>query len=469
MLVLAPVFWGGNRPVPLYAIEVLGLLVLLILNWRPQASKPLTPSLKAIWIGLALVVLIQLVPLPPWLWTLLAPRTALSEVAAAEGSPFTGWLPVSRVPAATEASLWVLVPLFAAFLCAYRATAETQRRLLVVVVLIAAAQAVLGLLQFVQGPVSPWRFGNPFHSDGAVGTYANRNHLAGLLEMALMVAIGLCLSRIRPIRRLAGRDSPGQHLARWWGTNFEPVASFGALAVLCAVGLAFTKSKAGLAMLVVGFLLAALVYQTRGYRRVGVAMFWFVALVLIVMAGLGLAPALERLLFSDYLGDARWPVFASTLQGAVQGLPFGHGFGTYVFTYPPYQPATMAGLVNHAHNDYLEWFFEGGVPALVLMVAAMALFMRRWGQLLVHPGWGSDQQVRAGVGLALGLLLLHGLVDFNLRIPANAIFFCLLAGVFFSPERSDPATSGSTPVRRTRRMPAPSTATAIQAQPNPFA
>ncbi len=469
MLVLAPLFWGGNRPLPLFALEVLGLLALVLTCWsrRPVVEMPV--AFKLGWLGVFLVPFIQLVPCPPFIWELLSPRAALAEVSVAAGLPMSSWLPISAVPSATEAALWSIVPMFATFLVAFAGSPSTQRKLLIIMVAMAGAQAVLGLLQFVQGPISPWRFGNPFYGDGGVGTYANRNHLAGFLEMAMMVALGLCFSAMQPIRRLAGRDAPGQRLARWWSTNFEPLASYGALAVLCAVGLAFTKSKAGFALMIVGFVAAALVYQGRGYRRVGLTMFAFAILVTVLMAGLGVFPTLERLLFSDYLRDARWPLFVSTVQGALQGLPLGNGVGTYVFTYPPYQPDGVPGLANHAHNDYLEWFFEGGIPALALMVLGLWVFIRQWMRLLGVGHWNPQQRVRVGVGLGLLLVLLHGLVDFNLRIPANAIFFCLLAGVFFSPERSAPATSGSTPVRRTRRMPAPSTATAIQAQPNPFA
>jgi hypothetical protein len=36
-----------------------------------------------------------------------------------------------------------------------------------------------------------------------------------------------------------------------------------------------------------------------------------------------------------------------------------------------------------------------------------------------------------GAGVGIFLILLHGMVDFNLHIPANNIFFAFLGAVFF--------------------------------------
>lgn len=48
-----------------------------------------------------------------------------------------------------------------------------------------------------------------------------------------------------------------------------------------------------------------------------------------------------------------------------------------------------------------------------------------------HGEWALLRFVQAGAGIALLLMMLHTLVDFNLRIPANVVFTALLAAVFF--------------------------------------
>jgi hypothetical protein len=41
--------------------------------------------------------------------------------------------------------------------------------------------------------------------------------------------------------------------------------------------------------------------------------------------------------------------------------------------------------------------------------------------------------MQVGAGLGILLILLFGLTDYNLRIPANAMYFAFLAAVFFHP------------------------------------
>jgi O-antigen ligase len=84
-------------------------------------------------------------------------------------------------------------------------------------------------------------------------------------------------------------------------------------------------------------------------------------------------------------------------------------------------------IVNHAHNDYLEALAETGIAGGL----CCALYL---GLLLFH----SLQQLSAGNASFASVLnlsglvacsgfLVHSLVDFNLRLPANAQLFFLVA------------------------------------------
>ena len=92
-------------------------------------------------------------------------------------------------------------------------------------------------------------------------------------------------------------------------------------------------------------------------------------------------------------------------------------------------------FVNHAHNDYLEWLFEGGLAAAMLMLAFLTLYVLRWREIWPagNGRWAPIAFVRIAAGISLLLMGLHGLIDFNLHIPANAAFFAFIAGVFFHP------------------------------------
>jgi O-antigen ligase len=75
----------------------------------------------------------------------------------------------------------------------------------------------------------------------------------------------------------------------------------------------------------------------------------------------------------------------------------------------------------------------GGLPAAILIAASLLLCCRQWVKVW---RWKHDSNfyfIQIGAGMGVFLLLLHTLVDFNLHIPANAIFFAFLLGIFFHP------------------------------------
>ena len=113
----------------------------------------------------------------------------------------------------------------------------------------------------------------------------------------------------------------------------------------------------------------------------------------------------------------------------------GSGIGTFARAYPQFQPHELGGFsIHNVHNDYLEALFEGGIFTLLLMLSGTWILLRQWPRLLRQGSrgarWGNFRFIQAGAGIGVSLMLLHSLVDFNLHIPANAIFFSFLAAVF---------------------------------------
>ena len=131
------------------------------------------------------------------------------------------------------------------------------------------------------------------------------------------------------------------------------------------------------------------------------------------------------------LEDSRWPIYSATLDGIGEFFPLGSGIGTFPEVFRRFQPGDVPLFVNHAHNDYLEWLFEGGLFAGALVAVFLVLYALRWPQLWTQERWSLLRYLQVGAGIGLLLLGLRGLVDFNLHIPANAIYFAFLAGLFF--------------------------------------
>lgn len=89
-------------------------------------------------------------------------------------------------------------------------------------------------------------------------------------------------------------------------------------------------------------------------------------------------------------------------------------------------------MTDHAHNDYLEVLAESGIIGGASLIG---LAFGGLGYLFVLWMKRKDYFVRGIVfGCMAGIvsLLLHSFVDFNLHIPANALYFVVLFALGFT-------------------------------------
>jgi O-antigen ligase len=487
LLIFAPLFRAGNRPLPLLALE---LLALALLTWRFWSPSPAgLPLSRVAWSFLALLFLLplaQLLPTPITLWATLPGRAFYADAlqqAGVEGAGF-GWRAISLIPTDTETSWLALLPPLAVFLTAVNLNSQRLFKLTLVFLGIAVAEALLGLIQYGDGPDSLFRLGNALMGESASGTYTNRNHLAGLLEMALPVSLALLAVTVGQSRPQHSSSSRHRRTFRQWLARFSvarlnQAALYGAAALAILLGLIFTRSRAGVSLAMLGILLATVTFSTRlGGRNVYGLIGTFTAIGISLASLIGLAPIWSRFTLQDPMEDGRWLIFDATVQAIGEFFPLGSGAGTLENVLQRFHPASFLGFtIDRAHNDYLEWLLEFGLIAALLVAVWLMLYLRQWGRVWKRGEWTPLRFAQAGAGIALLLMMLHSLVDFNLRIPANAVFTAFLAALFFhrSPEeerqssrRRQKAESGEGS-KESQSHPPPIYAVPPENQTNPFA
>jgi O-antigen ligase len=443
LVVFAPLVRGGNRPIPLLVLEVAAVAGLAVLAWQGSAWAALRPLPLTLRLGAGLLVavpLLQLVPLPAGLWAELpgrAPYAAALEFAGAQAAASPR--PASIHPRATEYSWLVLLPCLAAFLLTLSLERSRVRRIVAVFAAVALAEALLGIFQLGAPPGSALYLGNTHGGGAATGTYVNRNHFAGLMAMALPVALVLWFLRARTSRDPHGEEMRmhPRHRDRWVAMQI----AYALPVVLVAVALVFSLSRGGIAPGLLAFALASLALVGRARTFGSKLGFSLIALVAVgFSAWIGLTPVLERFAPDNLsLGyEGRVAIAAASLRAGLDFLPIGSGLGTFADVFRRYQLEGMPGYVDHAHNDYAELFVELGVAGVAIVVLLVAAYAARW--LELSRVWRQRRlgHVQMAAGLGMLALIVHGTVDFNFHIPANALYFSFLAGVFFYRDPTQP-------------------------------
>lgn len=452
LLLIALLAGGGTRAgLPGDLIAQLAALPVLAAGLRALPWARLSGMQRTALVLAALLVLVaaaQLLPLPWALWRGLPGHADIAAaLQAADAAPAA--LPLSLTPWATERMLWSLLPGLALFVAACGFERRELERLALLLLAVAALGVLWGFLQVAGGPASPLRFYRPTNPSEAVGFFANRNHYAALLVTAMPLAAAAFVRAWREQARQGARQ--------------VLFASLAAVAfALILLGLVIARSRAGLGLGMLALLAClplsgASLGGWRSARGKALGLAGLVALLLGVQFGLyGVLQRLEQ----DPLSDARVQ-FAQVGLGLARGfLPWGSGLGSFTSLYEAAEPAAqrLAIVANHAHDDWLEWLIELGLPGIVLAALCAALVLYATARAWWRGGDRSDFPLRRAAGIGLVALLLHSLVDYPLRTTAlmatAAVLLALLLRPAGAAEDAAPARSAvrrrEAPSQRTR-------------------
>ncbi|MBB3659258.1 hypothetical protein FHX15_004522 [Rhizobium sp. BK650] len=426
LLVLASVIpFGLVDATPFAAVAICMFtlsLIALFLFGEPRRGRWVFVWALLLFIVTSAWIVIQTMSIP---WSFLVNpvwKDANDLTGASKGT-------ISVAPADTLASLlYVALPVMTFLTGLIVAdTDKRARRILVVLAIGAGLISLFGLGQYLLFPKMLLTETKRYYLDSLTAVFVNRNTAATFLGLGFLLAATFASEN--------GRS--------YFGFSSAPSANFNeglcfwlylGLGLTCLTALMLTQSRAGLGAAALGAIvyLPCLVGQWSGRRYKqspaggSTRRRWRLTVgAILIILGFVVLFGGRAILRADQRGaeDGRLCIWSDTINALSNSWIQGTGFGTFRTVYPIYRSPEcgIGGIVDRAHNSYLEGFLTLGIMFPIVTVAIFAVLMRAF-----WKGYQERHRLRhyAILGCSATLLAaVHAMVDFSIQIPGFATFF----------------------------------------------
>ncbi|EDM67447.1 hypothetical protein PE36_00439 [Moritella sp. PE36] len=332
---------------------------------------------------------------------------------------------LSLDPTATQLMLLktLALTLLAWLICCYVTDKKTVYQFALALFLAGVYQGIYASwLNLSVGSPSPV-FGIPY-GNRANGTFVYQNQLANYLALTLSIGIGILISQLSYDHNRSRLRDRIRALANIL-LSAKMVIRLGL--IIMFIGLILTRSRMGnsaffMALAAVS-LLALFIYNNPPKNLKLLIISFFVLDLILIGSIFGVEKIKQRLVETSLASETRDEVVRDALP-MIQDQPiFGSGGGSFYSSFPRYHPEVYSGFYDHAHNDYIQFAVELGLP-ITLMLGGMMLYC-----LLLSVRTMKTRRTPLFQGIAFGSciailhMLLHSTVDFSLQSPAIAVMF----------------------------------------------
>jgi len=294
-----------------------------------------------------------------------------------------------------------------------------RQMLVFTIVGVATFLAVFGLFKWAgANPFPWWAYENrQGPQDLLTSTYFNHNHIAGYLEMAIPLLLGVLASGLKR----------GQFVL------------FSILLTFLVTALILSLSRGGWIGTLIGsvFFVLVIMRATQSLNSKKILLICITAILLFGVIALSSETTVERVLTieqkeKDDSFQSRVTAWKGILNLILDYPLLGSGPGTFSTIFTQYQPPGFWDRFVNAHNDYLQFTAELGVFWIPIVIWGLFLLFRIGFQKLPNHS-GLTLGTTAGAMAGIVAIMVHSISDFNLHIPANALLFTVIMAIAASP------------------------------------
>ena len=285
----------------------------------------------------------------------------------------------------------------------------------------------------------------------ATGTFVNRNHLAGYLEITLACGLGLLIAQLKD-HHFENNKARLQHLLE---TLLSPKIVLRLILCIMVIALVMTRSRMGNIAFFTSMLLCGgmHLFLIKKFSRSALILFASLLIIdtFIVSQWFGLEELAARLNITmtsveikevastrniDVIdekkhyklitGDGRDQAWEQAKKLAKSHYLTGTGYGSFYTLFPQYRDGTSMGFYDFVHNDYLQFIIEFGLIGSFFL--AMLAFMALQNSIATQRHSKNKAAISGAFACMMGIsaIAIHSWTDFNLYIPANAMLICIL-------------------------------------------
>ena len=431
---LTLIFWvpiplGSNRPwawsiIEVVAFALLAFYLLLAIKNKESFTQKLHhyKPLLLMFLTVQLWVILQYLPLPESILYAISPN--LFDIYSYFPDKA---ITLSLDPAQTKvASLKGLAYFSIMLLSILLVTNEKRLKLmLAVMVLSGTFQAVYGSLQAMSGNKLSWIL-EVHNSSIATGGFIYKNHFANFLLLCISIGIGLLVTYLSRQDLTTGRAKLRQLVS----SLIDGKAVLRIALAMMVIGLVLSKSRMGNAAFFISMTLTgifAFIYFKQRSKNLSILLIsLFVIDTFILGSWFGLDKVKQRIEQSSFSQETRDEVNIYGLE-LIRKFPLtGTGAGSFYTVFPMVKKEDIYLYYDHAHNDYLQFTVEYGLPSTLLLAIIVLWSLWQTGYAMRHRRNNLMKGTAFGCMMAITGMLIHISVDFNLQAPANAVYFVLI-------------------------------------------
>ena len=380
-LVLSPLLFGAVHTYA-YTIMSLGVFtgnfLLVKKNIRREIKSGvyrfyfLKNSLNFAFLMLLIFLIFQVIPLPDPLLRFLSPEAlvvgkkslAASGAIISEG-PIRHWFSLSPhyYPVRMSIIRWAVYVLFFLGLTQVLNSQKRIELTIFLVLITGCFEALYGLAETYSGSQHIWWYKKAAYSRDVTGTYINRNHFAGLMEMCLLLAAAYAAAlagrkkktRIISEHKTSLRVRFSRYLSGEQRFNKRTLILFAGVVV--AIGLAFSASRGGLISAAGAMLCMSLLFMLRkNHRRKGFIILFLFLIISVYALHIGVDYPVGRFKSFHSTFEARTRYAQKTMDLFEDYKITGIGVGNFQYAFPRYQAVEDRNrFMRHAHNDWAQF------------------------------------------------------------------------------------------------------------------